>query len=85
VPVLHDHYGAVLESGELKLVFHSARGEFDVAYCEHRFPVDPKEYPRVLEHCGAKATEMLGEQNPDQPEFQSRPALRSYIQQVTLR
>ena len=22
VPVLHDHYGAVLESGELKLVFH---------------------------------------------------------------
>ena len=33
VPVLHDHYGAVLESGELKLVFDSARGEFHRAPC----------------------------------------------------
>src|SRR2546423_8378316 len=32
VPVLHDHYGAVLESGELKLVFHPERGEFDISY-----------------------------------------------------
>jgi len=48
VAVLHDHYGAVLESGELKLTFHPERGEFDIAYREHRFPVDPKEYPRVL-------------------------------------
>ena len=71
VAVLHDHYGAVLESGELKLTFHSERGEFDIAYREHRFPVDPKEYPRVLEHCGTKATEMAGGQNPDLLEFQS--------------
>jgi (1->4)-alpha-D-glucan 1-alpha-D-glucosylmutase len=71
VPVLHDHYGAVLESGELKLNFQPARGEFDIAYREHRFPVDPKEYPRVLEPCGTKATEMLGEQNPNLLEFQS--------------
>ncbi len=71
VPVLHDHYGAVLESGELKLTFHRERGEFAIAYREHRFPVDPKEYPRVLEPCGTKATEILGEQNPDLLEFQS--------------
>jgi len=71
VAVLHDHYGAVLESGELKLTFHSERGEFAIAYREHRFPVDPKEYPRVLEHCGTKATEMVGGQNPDLLEFQS--------------
>jgi len=71
VPVLHDHYGAVLESGELKLIFHSERGEFAIAYREHRFPVDPKEYPRVLEHGEAKATEALGEQNPDLLEFLS--------------
>jgi len=71
VPVLHDHYGAVLESGDLKLVFNSARGEFDIWYRENRFPIDPKEYPRVLQPCGAKVTEMLGEQNPDQLEFQS--------------
>jgi len=71
VPVLHDHYGTVLESGELKLNFHPARGEFDITYREHRFPLDPKEYPRVLEHCETKATEMLGEQNPELLEFQS--------------
>ena len=50
IPVLHDHYGAVLESGELKLVFHQERGEFDVSYRNHRFPVDPREYPRILQH-----------------------------------
>ena len=71
VPVLHDHYGAVLESGELKLVFRQDRGEFDIAYHEHRFPIDPKEYPRILQHCGTQATEVLGEQNLALLEFQS--------------
>jgi (1->4)-alpha-D-glucan 1-alpha-D-glucosylmutase len=71
IPVLHDHYGAVLESGELTLVFHDERGEFAIAYREHRFPVDPKEYPRIFDACGLKPTEMLGEQNPDLLEFQS--------------
>ncbi|MGA8539739.1 MAG: malto-oligosyltrehalose synthase [Terriglobales bacterium] len=71
VPVLHDHYGVVLESGDLKLVFNSARGEFDIWYRENRFPIDPKEYPRVLQLCATRVTELLGEQNPDQLEFQS--------------
>jgi (1->4)-alpha-D-glucan 1-alpha-D-glucosylmutase len=71
VPVLHDHYGVVLESGDLKLVFRPERGEFDISYHEHRFPVDPKEYPRVLKHCGVTATESLAEQDPDLLEFQS--------------
>src|ERR1035441_6913178 len=71
VPVLHDHYGAVLESGDLKLVIHCEHGEFDISYKEHRFPIDPKEYPRVLQHCGAKETENLAEQNSDWLEFQS--------------
>src|SRR5580700_11667469 len=35
VPVLHDHYGAVLESGDLKLVFNAARGEFCIQYRDH--------------------------------------------------
>jgi (1->4)-alpha-D-glucan 1-alpha-D-glucosylmutase len=67
VPVLHDHYGAVLESGELKLVFDDAHGQFDIWYREHRFPIDPKEYPRVLQQCGTKETA----ENPDVLEFQS--------------
>src|SRR5439155_24730606 len=35
IPALHDHYGAVLESGELKVVFHPERGEFDIWYRNH--------------------------------------------------
>jgi len=71
IPVLHDHYGAVLESGELKLVFHHERGEFDVSYRSHRFPVDPREYPRILQHCTDALAATLGAQNPDLLEFQS--------------
>ncbi|MGB8437659.1 MAG: malto-oligosyltrehalose synthase, partial [Burkholderiales bacterium] len=49
VPVLGDHYGLVLERGELKLAFDAPGGSFSVFYFEHRFPVDPREYPRILE------------------------------------
>ena len=37
LPVLGDHYGAVLHRGELRLVFES--GEYLLAYFDHRFPV----------------------------------------------
>jgi malto-oligosyltrehalose synthase/4-alpha-glucanotransferase len=49
VPVLGDHYGLVLERGELKLAFDAPGGSFSVFYFEHRFPVDPREYPRILD------------------------------------
>jgi (1->4)-alpha-D-glucan 1-alpha-D-glucosylmutase len=71
IPVLHDHYGVVLESGELKLVFHQERGEFDVSYQNHRFPVDPREYPRILQYCTSASAVKLDEQNPNLLEFQS--------------
>ena len=71
IPVLHDHYGVALESGELKLVFHQERGEFDVSYHTHRFPVDPREYPRILQHCTNPSVAKLDEQNADLLEFQS--------------
>jgi (1->4)-alpha-D-glucan 1-alpha-D-glucosylmutase len=49
IPVLGDQYGAVLERGELKLAYDAGAGSLDVWYYAHRFPVDPREYPRVLE------------------------------------
>jgi (1->4)-alpha-D-glucan 1-alpha-D-glucosylmutase len=48
VPVLDDQYGNVLDRGELKLEFDSGKAEFSITYYQHRFPVDPKEYPRIL-------------------------------------
>jgi (1->4)-alpha-D-glucan 1-alpha-D-glucosylmutase len=71
IPVLGDHYGAVLESGELKLVFRAERGEFDVSYHDHRFPVDPREYPRILQSCADSPAAQPVEQNLDFLEFQS--------------
>jgi (1->4)-alpha-D-glucan 1-alpha-D-glucosylmutase len=49
VPVLGDHYGAVLARGELTLAFEPESGTFAVRYWQHRFPVDPREYPRILD------------------------------------
>ncbi len=71
LPVLHDHYGAVLESGDLKLSFECARGEFYISYRVHRFPIGPREYPRILRSCEAKLIEALGAQNSDLLDFQS--------------
>lgn len=48
LPVLGDHYGNVLDHGELRLGFDESSGSFSVDYYEHRFPIDPREYVLVL-------------------------------------
>jgi (1->4)-alpha-D-glucan 1-alpha-D-glucosylmutase len=48
LPVLGDHYGAVLERGELKLQFEPDAGMFTLRYGEFRFPIDSEEYPTIL-------------------------------------
>ncbi len=57
VPVLGDHYGRVLEKGELQLRHEVGTGGFAFHYHEHRLPIDPRLYPAVLEraHAGAMA------------------------------
>ena len=49
VPVLGEAYGVVLERGELELHFEPEFGSFSVFYHEHRLPLDPRTYPRVLD------------------------------------
>lgn len=44
LPFLGDHYGAVLERGELEPRFDAASGTFSVWYFEHRFPLAPHSY-----------------------------------------
>lgn len=48
LPFLGDHYGKVLEAGELKLAFDDSAGAFSIWYYEHRFPVTPGEYTPIL-------------------------------------
>jgi (1->4)-alpha-D-glucan 1-alpha-D-glucosylmutase len=47
-PFLGDHYGAVLERGELVPRFDRNRGSFSVWYWDHRLPIRPADYARLL-------------------------------------
>lgn len=59
LPVLGDHYGRVLESGEL--VLHHQEGEFTLHYHEHTFPLAPRSVAPLLEKAARKCrSEDLG-------------------------
>lgn len=49
VPVLAAPYGEVLERGDLKLQFERELGSFAIQYYEHRMPLDPRTYPRIID------------------------------------
>ena len=61
LPVLGDHYGQVLERGELALRLDRQTGSFSVAYFDNAFPISPRDYPALLQRAAA-----------DVPEAQSR-------------
>ncbi len=71
LPVLGNHYGAVLENAELQLHFDADHGEFGIYYYEHHFPVDPAEYPNILAFRMDVLSACLGEGNPLLAEYQS--------------
>ncbi len=48
LPILADQYGAVLDRGELKLVFEE--GRLSLLAGDSPLPIDPREAPRVLSH-----------------------------------
>ncbi len=55
LPILGDHYGEILARGEIRLAFEPGLGEFSLYYWQHRLPVDPAEYPRIV---GSKLREL---------------------------
>jgi (1->4)-alpha-D-glucan 1-alpha-D-glucosylmutase len=71
VPVLGDQYGTVLDRGELKLTFDGEKGEFSIFYFQHRFPVNPREYPRILGYDPESLQQQLGADNENLLELQS--------------
>jgi (1->4)-alpha-D-glucan 1-alpha-D-glucosylmutase len=71
VPVLGDQYGTVLDRGELKLIFDAEKGEFSIFYYQHRFPVNPREYPRILGYDPETLQQQLGAENENLLELQS--------------
>ena len=79
IPVLGEQYGNVLEKGEIKLGFDADRGEFSLFYFQHRFPVDPKEYPRILGFQIERLRDSLGATHEDVLELQSIVTAFSHI------
>lgn len=47
IPVLGDHYGRILEAGELKVVYW--HGDFYLHYYDHQFPITPETYTSILQ------------------------------------
>jgi (1->4)-alpha-D-glucan 1-alpha-D-glucosylmutase len=79
VPVLGDQYGYILEKGELHLSFDPQRGEFSIVYFQHRFPIDPREYPRVLLHGWENLEQDVQEINEDLLELRSIATALSHL------
>ncbi|MBV6288321.1 malto-oligosyltrehalose synthase [Pseudomonas aegrilactucae] len=48
LPFLSSDYGTVLQAGEIPLRFDAARGGFHIEHHEHRFPISPPDYARIL-------------------------------------
>lgn len=68
LPILGDHYGVVLESGELQLRFDA--GAFTVWYHETPLPIAPPSYPVLLNRVLERVVD-LDSDDPDRMELQS--------------
>ncbi len=79
VPILGEPYGKVLEKGELKLELDAANGSFAIRYYEHRFPIDPREYPRIFAPFAAVLDERLPIDDPDRADFESLMAAFGHL------
>jgi (1->4)-alpha-D-glucan 1-alpha-D-glucosylmutase len=71
LPVLGDYFGAVLEQGDLQLMFQADRGRFLIGYYEHLYPVAPETYPVILGHDLARLEARLGGEHEGFLELQS--------------
>ncbi len=79
VPILGDQYGTVLDNGELKLAFDREKGEFGILYHDHKFPVNPREYPRILSRSLERLEQTLASKRDDFLELQSLVAAFSHL------
>ena len=77
LPILGDPYGKALEAGQIKLAFEN--GAFSVHYFDHRIPLDPCTYNRVLRRRADVLVERLGEGSESLIEYQSIQTAISHL------
>lgn len=65
LPVLGDHYGRILEDGQIRLSYDQDQGAFALHYHDHLFPVDPSSLGELLrgaaQACGSEILAFLAE------------------------
>jgi (1->4)-alpha-D-glucan 1-alpha-D-glucosylmutase len=61
VPTLGDHYGRVLESGDITLRFDAERGIFRIAYFENQYPLAIRSYAEILQRAADRGAPILAE------------------------
>ena len=69
LPILGDQYGAVLERGEIRLVFEN--GTFTLHYFDHDLPLNPRQFLKILEHELDALRSALGDDDPHLIEYLS--------------
>jgi (1->4)-alpha-D-glucan 1-alpha-D-glucosylmutase len=77
LPVLGDPYGKSLEAGQIKLAYEN--GTFSVHYFDHRFPLDPRTYNRILSRRPDVLAGLLGEGSDSLIEYQSIQTAISHL------
>lgn len=71
VPVLGDHYGNILSSGQFNFKFNEETGKFSLFYYDLEFPLNPSSYPTILEYRIDVLAARLGTSNRDYLEYLS--------------
>ncbi|MBU1209449.1 MAG: malto-oligosyltrehalose synthase [Proteobacteria bacterium] len=77
LPILEDQYGKVLESGKFRLTLED--GAFYVYYYEHKLPVAPRTYSKILGYMIDALAKTLGKDNENLQELQSILTALSYL------
>src|SRR5262245_21012513 len=80
LPILGDHYGAVLERGELRLEAHA--GGFVIRYHDHLLPLSPSSYGRIL---SPRIEELQAALGPDDPELVELKAVTTWFVTLPIR
>jgi (1->4)-alpha-D-glucan 1-alpha-D-glucosylmutase len=77
LPILEDQYGKVLENGKFRLGIEE--GAFFIYYYEHKLPVAPRTYSRILKLPLDDLTRTLGKENEHLQEYQSILTALGYL------
>ncbi|MFB4390297.1 MULTISPECIES: malto-oligosyltrehalose synthase [unclassified Pseudomonas] len=62
LPFLGSDYGVALQEGTIPLSFDSGQGVLEIAHYEHRFPICPLDYGRILGHAEDPRLRALAQQ-----------------------